>query len=61
MSERVRAQAAATKTRRNVVASYMRDGLSQKDALREAQKWRERMEQYRAERAEATVTDPPSI
>ena len=61
MNERVTAQASAMKTRRNVMASYIRDGHSQKDALRETQKWRERMEQYRAERAEATVTDPPSI
>ena len=30
---------------RNVVASYVRDGCSQKDAVREAQKWRERMTQ----------------
>ncbi len=32
----------------NVVASYVRDGLSQADAEQEAQKWQKRMERNRA-------------
>lgn len=43
---------------RNVVLSYMRDGMSKKDAVREAQKWLERMERRRIERAETLVSKP---